>query len=306
MKKQYTESTFMSESPFSAIDPAQNRYCAKSTQELTSGVTVTSCNIIGTKGLKKGMRVLATDVKRAFLSPGFLIALAGTFLAGFLGVYDQMSAQLAGKSMMMVTGEVSASLAFSAMYSQLTLLLLPILCTLPHTHSFTEDVNSRFIRAFLPRAGRRPYLVSRAATTALSGGLAVVLGILLLLLFYTLLIPPEGKPLTVDPMIAATHINFLSRIPLLFVNTCIWALVGGIAAASMMNRYMAYAVPFILYYVLSSFQGRYFTGYYAANPQEWIYPEHLGFPAAYATALAVLAAAFLIYYFLMKRRLRDV
>lgn len=230
----------------------------------------------------------------------------GTVIAGFLGAYDFVSAALLGKNTVMVTGEISAQAAFSAAYSQIMLLLIPILCTLPYAHSFTEDVNSRYIRAYLPRTGRNPYLLSRTIVTALSGGVAVVAGLLILLFLYTLIFPLSNKPLAIDPMLAATHINFLGRMPLILLNASLWAIVGGIAAASMMNRYMAYACPFILYYVLLSFQGRYFVGYYAANPREWIFPEHLGFSGAYISVGIVLAAAFVIYYLLMKRRLRDV
>lgn len=59
-----------------------------------------------------------------------------------------------------------------------------------------------------------------------------------------------------------TAVSFLR----LFLNGAFWALVGGLAAVITKNRYMSYAVPFILYYVLTVFQERYYQKAFFMNP----------------------------------------
>jgi drug/metabolite transporter (DMT)-like permease len=117
--------------------------------------------------------------------------------------------------------------------------------------------------------------------------------------------PPTGvKPSAED--YGFTYGSYFLGAFLILLAGFLWALVGGVAASALKNRYMAYAVPFIIYYVLSSFQTRYFQTAYMFNPREWIYPGHLELETAVICALLAVAAAGIAYYLVMKRRLRDV
>lgn len=67
-----------------------------------------------------------------------------------------------------------------------------------------------------------------------------------------------------------TAVSFLR----LFLNGAFWALVGGSAAVITKNRYMSYAVPFILYYVLTVFQERYYQKVFFLSPRYWATPVY--------------------------------
>lgn len=167
---------------------------------------------------------------------------------------------------------------------------------------------------------------AKVITTALSGGLTLFAGtILAFFLFAVLFLPLEVPAQETEPSktelqmaefaevdrIAAQR-NFaelMIRAFLFFLSGCFWSLAGGILAALTMSRYMAYASPFILYYVLVILSERYFYGIYVLNPQEWINPVSDWVGGAWGAALFVteltIAAGFL-YGCMIERKLQDV
>ena len=251
------------------------------------------------------MRVFGVELKRAFWSPYFLIAFAGTVIACLIG--GAGPAAVAG-SANTVFGEISVQTAYAAMYSDTFLMLVPILCTLPYTASFMEDVQSNYIRAYLPRSGKKPYLLSKTAATALSGGGALFAGLVCLLLIYSISFPPSGIESSgqINPDYSFTYSAYFLGAFLILMGGFVWTLTGGIAASALNNRYMAYALPFIAYYILSSFQARYFSSAFVLNPRQWLRPEQIGIETAVGLLLILGTTAGTAYYFLMKRRLKDV
>ena len=250
------------------------------------------------------MRVFITDIKRAFTSPGFFAAITISTLAGLIGGRDT-TVMLAHGGALEAMGEVWEQIMFAAMYSQIFLLVLPILCSLPHTGAFADEINSKFARLYLPRAGRWRYLVSRTISTALSGGIAITLGVLLLMVIYIIAFPPLGLAQAGVDIIPKLFTLF-QAVVLLFFNACLWALIGGIAAAVMRNKYIAYASPFILYYVATSFQQRYYQSSYLASPQEWIMPGHTNWYITFGVVIGLCIVASVTYHLLMKWRLKIV
>ena len=69
-------------------------------------------------------------------------------------------------------------------------------------------------------------------------------------------------------LVGRTAVSFLR----LFLNGAFWALIGGTSAVITKNRYMSYAVPFILYYVLTVFQERYYQKAFFLSPRYDMYP----------------------------------
>lgn len=252
------------------------------------------------------MRVFWVELKRAFLSPYFLVASTGTVIACLLGGAGAAAAVTGFGST--VFGEISVQAAYAAMYSDAFLMVIPILCTLPYTTSFMEDAQNGYIRAYLPRSGRKHYLLSKTAATALSGGGALFTGIVALLVIYSILFPPAGIESSGDmnQVYSFTYSAYFLGAFLILMGGFLWALTGGIAACALNNRYMAYALPFIAYYILFSFQARYFSSVFVMNPRQWLRPEQIGIETAFAYLLILGTTAGAAYYFLMKRRLKDV
>ncbi|MEG0383004.1 MAG: hypothetical protein RR514_07350, partial [Christensenella sp.] len=103
--------------------------------------------------------------------------------------------------------------------------------------------------------------------------------------------------------------DLMGRALLFFLAGALWSLVGGLFATVTMSKYMAYAAPFIFYYVLVILSQRYFTDLYVLNPQEWLNPTEVWGGGIWGAALlmgeliVLLAVA---YGYLMQRRMKDV
>lgn len=63
---------------------------------------------------------------------------------------------------------------------------------------------------------------------------------------------------------------FLMNLILFFMSGAFWSLVGITASAATNNKYMAYASPFMIYYLLIILKERYFSNLYVLYPKEWI------------------------------------
>ena len=69
------------------------------------------------------------------------------------------------------------------------------------------------------------------------------------------------------------------------------------------NHYLGYAVPFILYYVLTVFQERYYDKFYILSPRQWAYPSYFGAGVCVGILILLIAAAALFLAKLTERRL---
>lgn len=56
------------------------------------------------------------------------------------------------------------------------------------------------------------------------------------------------------------------------LNGGIWSLTGTVLAVLMEDKFVGMGAPFILYYILVSFQKRYYAELVYLNPQEWAAP----------------------------------
>lgn len=267
------------------------------------------------------MKVLKTDIKRALLSWGFIVAMTGMAVPAFLGVLDQIISIFQGEMSEKLQAGYSIQLSISSLQTDVILLVLPILAALPFTTAFVDDYRSKYLREYLPRAGKRQYIISKISATAIAGGLTLFVGILLVCFVFTLLLSPmEIAPQAVTDnttMIEAnaiditaqlTFVDLIGRAFLFFLSGALWSLVGGLFATITMSKYMAYASPFIFYYVLVILSQRYFTNIYVLNPQEWLNPSELWNAGIWGAVLFVSELIVLLsiaYYAIMRRRLQD-
>lgn len=63
----------------------------------------------------------------------------------------------------------------NAIKSDALCLLLPVFAALPYTSAFLEEIDSGFIKSYLPRAGRWHYISAKILAAAISGGAACTL-----------------------------------------------------------------------------------------------------------------------------------
>lgn len=183
---------------------------------------------------------IACECKRAFSGPAFWLAVAATVIVMML---DVMS------------------------------MALPVLCVIPCASSYLDDIGSGFIKACLPRTKTGYYITGKVVACMLSGGLALVMG----RLFYEMisaLIFLLSETASVDGAAGQPWFPKLWNVcVLLFCSGAFWSLTGMLFGALTDSKYMAYASPFIIYYVLIILKEQYLKQIYIIDPREWIGPN---------------------------------
>ena len=76
-----------------------------------------------------------------------------------------------------------------------------------------------------------------------------------------------------DAEAPAYFVDLMARIPLFFFTGAFLSVLGMTFATLTNSKYMAYASPFVLYYVLIILYERYFDALYVLYPKEWLNPS---------------------------------
>lgn len=213
----------------------------------------------------------SSDIKRALTGRGFIVAVIGSALVIFLASLESIIG-IAQHSDTLPNG-YHAQFIFDALTSDTMTLALPILCALPFTTAFVDDIKSGYIKVHLHRCNVKLYIKAKLTACALSGGLALMTGILLAYGISVLVFTPMEMALTENEIAQPYLAQLLLKSATLFFSGAFWSLVGFTFAAMTMSKYMAYASPFILYYVLIILHERYFENFYVLYPKEWLSPS---------------------------------
>jgi len=250
---------------------------------------------------------VASDIKRALGSKGFLFGIAGMVLMITIASLNSIVAQLTNGGTL--TNGYHGKLILDALTSQDVTLALPILCTLPYASAFVEDIKSGFIKQYLPRAKVMPYIKGKLIACGLSGGLVLFLGIVICYGLFALIFTPMELALVKNQVAKPYFAQVLMNGATLFLSGVLWSLVGFTFAAYTMSKYMAYASPFILYYVLIILHERYFEKLYVFYPKEWLFPTGVwAFGSIGVILLLVELTTVICFAFVLiaKRRLSNV
>ncbi len=186
---------------------------------------------------------------------------------------------------------------------------LPIVCALPYAASFVDDVKTNFLKLYISRTSCRGYILGKAAGCLVSGGAVIVLGLWLAYGVSAILFSPlEGPP---DPDAAAPEhaMTLLRGCALIFLSGGFWSLFGMTMSALMTSRYIAYAAPFIFYYVLIILCERYFTELYVIYPKAWLAPGAEWRMGRWGPALVIaelIVLAVLCFGAAVRRRVRSL
>lgn len=206
----------------------------------------------------------------------------------------------------MLEYDYHTNLILTAIQSDTVAPFLPILAVLPFSAAYIDDVKSKFARFFLIRTSYRAYLLSRCLVCFLLGGLIPLLGVLLCwgggsLVF----LPMEYAPKSPSDAPAM----LMKSCSLLFLSGGMWAVAGMAMSTLMESKYIAYASPFVLYYLLVILYERYLPKCFLIYPREWIAPSNLWPFGAWGPAVLMLELTLifcLLFYFRAERRLRQL
>lgn len=250
------------------------------------------------------MRTLLVSVRQALCGSGFVFGALGVIAVVLLSSVEGLIAAFRADALL--ASGYYMRLMISALQSDALSFALPILCALPFTASFVDDVKSGFIKASLPRATVNSYVFSKGIACAVSGGLCIALGLLAAFGITALIILPlEARGAIEDKLFS----ELMNGALLCFCAGALWATVGLTFAAFTFSKYMAYASPFVAYYVLIILNERYLKGLYVLYPREWLAPsaEWMFGEAGVMLLLVELTAIFVLCFALIaKRRLERI
>ncbi len=253
------------------------------------------------------IRTVSSDIKRAFTGRGFIVGLFGMVIVVILSSLEDII-NVARSTEPLANG-YHAEFVKTALSSAWVTLAIPILCALPFTSAFVDDMKSGFIKQYLHRAGYKQYIRSKLLACGLSGGSVLFLGILISYALSYLVFTPMELALVKGQATQPYLAQILMIAATLFLSGAFWSLVGFTMSALTMNRYMAYASPFILYYVLIILHERYFENLYVLYPREWLFPSEWWVMGSFGVILllaeltAVVSLAFAVT---ARRRLANV
>jgi len=217
------------------------------------------------------MRKLNAEAKQSICNIKFLLALTGVVLIIFLSSIDGIISAFRADTLLQ--HGYHAILISAALSSDAFTLALPILCVLPYTTSLVDDIKSGFIKEYLPRTTVRDYLTGKIVACALSGGAVLAIGVAFAYAMSALTFTPMESALKSGEI----PVNYLSEIvgktAICMFSGAFWSVLGMTFAALTNSRYMAYASPFVVYYVLIILHERYFPNFFVLYPKEWLNPQ---------------------------------
>ena len=212
-------------------------------------------------------RVFQMEFKRGFYSAGFYAGVILMAAAGLIGAGDVMG-YLA--EVEYIEGELRFSNAvFQAMCSEPFTFMLPIACTLAMSASYMEDLQSGMLRYIVLRTSKKKYRRSKVLNCALSGIMTAAAAVLILLVVFFVKYPLNGAEMEqLRTLGMLYHLYFWERVVIVCLNGAFYAVLGGLAASFADSRYLAYAAPFIFYYVISTLLDAYLEKFWLLNPRE--------------------------------------
>lgn len=256
------------------------------------------------------MLVLKTDLKQGFLSVRFVGSVAFLVLIGVFAALGEMSDIKEYIEMLGFSEGINQGgflMIQRTIQAELYLLAIPLLSPLAFGNAFYEEYESRFLLMSMSRSNICKYICAKITATILTAGMAVMLSQVVIVAICLFMVFPDKEIfLQAAGRLLKNIFTVLGICSLGALSGSFWALVGGISATLMKSQTMAYTAPFVLFYIFSEFQNRYYRTVYWLSPKEWVCSVHLPEFMKYGIFTAVIAAAALGYALVMKGRMEHV
>ena len=247
---------------------------------------------------------------QAFSGIVFLLAIVGMCTALCFGGFQDCMTGMQNLEKGLLENGFHYQLFQKALVSDAVCLALPILCAFPFTASFLDDMESGFIKAYLHRSGRGHYIAGKVIACGLSGGLVPIAGTGLYYGVLLLIFLPMEKAAAFGAVQENHAPDVLNACVLFFCAGMLFSLIGMLCSVVTASKYMAYASPFVFYYVLIILHDRYLKDIYILNPREWISPtDTLWVWGIWGSVLWMAELIFLVTVvlsILMYRRIEEI
>lgn len=166
---------------------------------------------------------------------------------------------------------ISFSLLEGALQSKAVLFALPVAAALPFGETYLKERQWNYLRFLLIRQGRGAYCQSRVLVTACSGPLAWLFAACLALLFFFLTFFTRETGFAWPPDCLFSLLAMSARLSLcasfLSSLSAVCAVLGG-------SVYLAFGLPFLLWYSCIILRERYLESLYYLDPSEWLSPQN--------------------------------
>ncbi len=213
------------------------------------------------------LRVFVSELDRSIFSLPFFISIVGTIIAIFAGSVEYwfVSEDIVEQGLQW---QYELKLLQKGVQSEAFIFFLPLLSVLPAGISVLADLRTGLIKYYLPRCGRRPYIVSKVFISVFTGGGSVVAGSLLT----AWIAGAIYRPLEVVPAEDAVSMwpQMWSLCLVIFLSGAFFSLIGAILGLLFGNRYMTFGGAFMICYLMIIVSSRYMTSVYVLNPREWM------------------------------------
>ena len=253
------------------------------------------------------IRSIIAALKQALSGKAFILGVVGVFFLLLAVSMEDMFLLFRTENRFIESG-YHHRLIMQALSSDGMTMALPIFAAVPYTSSMVDDMKSGFIKEYLPRTTVRGYIAGKVTACALSGGLVLVIGILASYIAAAIFFTPmeAATDASIGAQFSACLRELLEKELLFFSSGAFWSIAGMLFAVLTGSRYMAYASPFVIYYVLIILHERYFKAMHLLYPKEWTAPSEywmFGNMGVILFVAELIIIAALCLYMAAKRRL---
>lgn len=250
---------------------------------------------------------MKSATKQALFSKEFCIGLVGVVVAIFISSITDIIEVTRAEGL--IFNGFHRTFINKAIASDEMVLVLPVIAALPFTATFVNDIKSGFIKQYLHRTSRTAYIVGKCVACIISGGLVISLGVIVSYIIASLVFMPMEEPVSKDAETYMFYIKLLKKTGLMFLSGSVWSMCGLTIATLTNSKYMAYASPFIIYYILIILYERYFKNLYVLYPKEWTNPSAkwiLGEFGAVILHLGLILVISIVFFGIAKRRISQL
>lgn len=243
------------------------------------------------------MKMLLYDRKRCFAWKWMMLGIGVLTVLTIVIRMDEI-AEIIRSNVYLPEGWCAEFLV-NAWSGQAFMFCVPILCSLPAASAFVDEYQTGMSRLALGRIERKRYLVSKAGSAAVSGGVIVLVGLLasavVVFALFRPLVSAEATIKTEEQIsMMQMFLPVLSLVLRFFCLGALGAVTGLTISTAVGSRYMAWLSPFMAEYLLIILYERYLDGIPIISPKEWILPSE-GWPLqGWSTVFWMLGICFLM------------
>ena len=195
------------------------------------------------------MRIYLSDLKRALTSWGFFLAILGTCAVYFAGAWVDLKW---GTEDVLYYFNISNQIGG---YKN----ILVFLCVLPYAINYSAEWNHSVIRYTIIRSNKTRYAWSKVVATAISGGMALAVGLSLFILILSFKFPmvntsSENFQIFINygfgSLLASGNyiLYYIFYILQIFFFGAFWAVFALVVSAWITNFFITVSAPFIIFY----------------------------------------------------------